>query len=213
MTHLDTQLAVALQRVSALPDRTGFPDDLTASWQQQWEHAERSLRRIRNLLTHMDEHAGRGDNERLSHAMEAWKAIQSEDVELGKALDAIRSQAGRLHADARDDWNALDTEIATHLETIHSCALALRVKLELMKHYTGGEVNHVLAGMLSRLPNRTHVDTVEAEVYVQEYRQTMQDLDEERHKFGGFLDFIKGLVMWVETPEERMSKKTTHPPR
>ena len=104
----------------------------------------------------------------------------------------------------------MDSAITAHLETIHACALALRVKLELMKDYTRQEVNHVLEGMLSKLPNRAQSDTMDAEAYVQQYRETIHELDEERHEFGGFMDFIKGLAMWVETPEERMKKKHSH---
>ena len=207
---LDTALALTLQNAKRLTEKSGRSGDWNSNWLRLWEHAGEILHRLRSLLADMEGFVERGDEDNLRHAMDAWKSIQSRDAEMGMALDAIRSEANGMDAGAREDWSAVDSEITTHLETIHACALALRVKLELMKDYTKKEVNRVLEGMLSKLPSRAQSDTKDAEAYVQQYRQTIHELDEERHEFGGFMDFIKGLAMWVETPDERMKKKRAH---
>ena len=213
LLHLDTQLNAVLQESLALPAKSGFPSDLAAQWEQQWKHVVGILHKMHALLTNMDEYVQRGDTHSLSSAMDSWRAIQSDDIELTKELNAIRGEASRLHGDARQGWESLDAAVTAHLEAIHACALALRVKQELLKDYTGAEASHVLAAMLSKLPNRAQMDAAGAEAYVQEYREAMHAIDDERHEFGGFMDFIKGLAMWVETPEERLKKKTDHPPR
>jgi hypothetical protein len=207
LKEVDASLAVALQKAVGLAGTPGFPSDQSASWHQQCKEIEGILRQIRGHLTEMDGLVERGDRNGLQRAKEAWKAIQSDDSKLSVALDAIRSCASGLSDHAREEWNSVDTAIARHLESIHACALALRVKLELMKDYSKAEVSHMLEGMLAKLPSRSQADTKEAEAFVREYRQTERELSQERHEFGGFMDFVKGLAMWVETPEERMNKK------
>ncbi len=196
-----------LQTAKGLGDKSGLPSDWIASWHRHWEGVGSILHRIERLLGDMDGFVERADSDNLERAMEAWKSMQAQDVEMNRALDGIRSQAGGLHAEARQEWKQVDAAITVRMEGIHARALALRVKLELMKDYTKSEVSHLLAGMLEKLPNRARSDTTDAEAFVQQYRQTVHELDEERHEFGGFMDFIKGLAMWVETPEERMKKK------
>ena len=149
---LDTALALTLQNAKRLTEKSGRSGDWNSNWLRLWEHAGEILHRLRSLLADMEGFVERGDEDNLRHAMDAWKSIQSRDAEMGMALDAIRSEANGMDAGAREDWSAVDSEITTHLETIHACALALRVKLELMKDYTKKEVNRVLEGMLSNSP-------------------------------------------------------------
>jgi hypothetical protein len=47
---------------------------------------------------------------------------------------------------------------------------------------------------------------MDAESYEQEYRTAANELKQERHKFLGFMDVIKGALLWVETTEERVRK-------
>ena len=203
----DRALDLTLQSAKAIGDESGLPGEWTATWNRQWEYVRGILDQIQNLLGEMEGHVEKEDSDGLRQAMDAWRAIQAQDVEINLMMDDIRSQARGLGGNARLEWTAVDAAIAAHMEAIHARALALRVKLELMKDYTKKEVNHLLEGMLAKLPNQTKADTQDAEAYVQQYRQTVRELDEERHEFGGFMDFIKGLAMWVETPDERMKKK------
>ena len=43
-------------------------------------------------------------------------------------------------------------------------------------------------------------------LYQQELDRAKTELDEERHRPLGFLDDIKNLFGWIETPEERVSR-------
>ena len=200
-------LILTLQSAKSLGDESGQPGEWCATWSRQWETVREILDRLQSLLGEMERHAEKEDGDSLRRAMDAWRAIQAQDVEMNLMMDDIRSQARGLDGNSRLEWTAVDAAITAHLESIHARALALRVKLELMKDYTKKEVNHLLEGMLAKLPNQSKADTKDAETYVQRYRQAVHELDEERHEFGGFMDFMKGLAMWVETPEERMKKK------
>jgi hypothetical protein len=206
----EAALALVLQTAKGLAGKSGLPADWDANWRREWEHVEVTLDRIRGFLGDMDAFLEHEDNDSLRRAMDVWKTIQSLDVDLNTALDRIRADTRALAPDARREWSEVDEALTTQLEAIHARALAFRVKLELMKDYTKSEVSHLLEGMLSKLPNRGASDTMDAEAYAQQYRQTIHELDEERHQFGGFMDFIKGLAMWVETPHERMKKKSLH---
>lgn len=203
----DRALNLTLQSAMSLGDESGLPGEWRATWTRQWEAVRGITDRLQSLLGEMEGHVEKEDGDGLRQAMEAWRAIQAQDVEMNLMMDDIRSQASGLGGNARLEWTAVDAAMVAHMEAIHARALALRVKLELMKDYTKKEVNHLLEGMLAKLPNQTKADTQDAEAYVQQYRQTVRELDEERHEFGGFMDFIKGLAMWVETPDERMKKK------
>jgi hypothetical protein len=154
----------------------------------------------------MDHSIESSDSDRLKKALEAWETFQSEDAKLVEALSAIRAQASGLNAPVRKDWNTLACSLESHLETIHACAQALRIKLELLKKHSKEEVDHLVQNILAKLPNRTHTDGMEAEIYEQKYREAAIKLEKEQHEFLGFLDVVKGLFIWVETPEERTRK-------
>ena len=40
----------------------------------------------------------------------------------------------------------------------------------------------------------------------QEFRTAAIELEREHHRFMGFMDVIKGLLMWIETTDERVRK-------
>jgi hypothetical protein len=71
----------------------------------------------------------------------------------------------------------------------------LRLKLELLTKHTKAEMDVLLQDVLDASDtNAQHwrVNLVELE------------LEKEQHQAGGFLDAVKALFLWVETPEERM---------
>ena len=45
-----------------------------------------------------------------------------------------------------------------------------------------------------------------ATTYKQEFDQAAIDIELEQHQDSSFMDVVKALFMWVETPEERMRK-------
>lgn len=44
------------------------------------------------------------------------------------------------------------------------------------------------------------------ENYVHEFRMAAIELEREHHRFLGFMDVVKGLLMWIETTDERVRK-------
>lgn len=206
LKELEKDLTVTLQCARHFGKKHGSPDDWNTNWHQQWDNVEGILRRIRLLVNEMDGSIESSDSDRLKKALEAWETIQSEDAKLVEALSAMRAQASGLDAAVRKDWNILARTLESHLETIHACAQALRIKLELLKEHSKEEVDHLVQDILSKLPNRTQADGIDAENYEQEYRKAATELEQERHKFLGFVDVVKGLLMWVETTEERARK-------
>ena len=122
------------------------------------------------------------------------------------ALSTIRTQAGELDTAGRKEWNILATVLESHLEIIHACAQVLRIKLEMLKKYSPTEVDQLVQGITSKLPNRTQVKAMNAETYELEYQKAVAELGKEHHQFMGFMDIVKGMFMWIEPPETRVRK-------
>jgi hypothetical protein len=206
LKELEKDLSVTLQCARHFGKQHGSPEDWNTNWHQQWDNVEGLLRRIKVLVHEMDGSIESNDSDRLKRALAAWETIQSEDARLVEALSAIRAQAIGLNAAVRKDWNILARTLEIHLETIHACAQALRIKLELLKEHSKEQVDQLVQDLLAKLPNRTHADGMDAEKYEQEYRKAATELEQERHKFSGFMDVVKGLWMWIETTEERVRR-------
>lgn len=206
LLELENDLTEALQHVRHFGRKHGSPDDWNMYWQQQWDHVERLLRRIRALVMEMCGSIESCESDRLNKALETWETIQAEDDRLVEALGAIRAQVSGLNVTVRKDWNIVARTLETHLETIHACGQTLRIKLELLKTHPREDVDRLVLDILSKLPSRTGADGVETETYEQEYRKAAAELDHEHHKFLGFMDVVKAAWMWIETPEERVRK-------
>jgi hypothetical protein len=54
---------------------------------------------------------------------------------------------------------------------------------------------------------------MEAGEVEEEYRKAAIELEQERHKFLGFVDVLKGLLMWIETTEERVHRNVSFAPQ
>jgi hypothetical protein len=206
LKELERTLALALQCARDFGRKQGSPDSWNTDWNQQWDKLEGILRRIRVLMNEMDDSIEGSDSARLKKALEAWETFQEEDARLLAVLNAIRMQATGLNAGVRKDWNSLAHPLESQLETIYACAQASRIRLELLKKHSKEEVDRQIQDLLSKLPNRFHADGSDSEKFEQEYRTAASELEQEHHKFFGFVDAIKGLLMWIETTEERVRK-------
>jgi hypothetical protein len=172
-----------------------FDTGWNTSWNQQWVIIELLLSRIKSLVYEMEKVIESNDTSKLKEALAAWESIQSEDVHLVESMNAIRQQANALNPIARVEWNLLASNFDSNLETIHASSQALRLKLELLTKHTKAEMDVLLQDVLDASDtNAQHwrVNLVELE------------LEKEQHQAGGFLDAVKALFLWVETPEERM---------
>jgi hypothetical protein len=210
-THLDQlekSLATSLQSGRHLPSRQALPHIWDRKWQGHWDNIEEILERTRThvneLVDGLESHVENNAGEHLSRAMSAWEAIQCEGDFLQQALAQVRVQADQLSAGDRENWNTLARTLEYELEAIHYFAQAMRIKLMLLNGHSQEEAGQVVQSIITQFPERQPQPGNEEELYDHEYRRAVLQLREEQHKFLGFLDIFKSLLMWVETPEERM---------
>lgn len=206
LIELEQDLIVALRRARGLGEEFGSPGDWNTAWCHHWDHVEAILQRIRGLLQEMQEAISSLETDRLSKALTAWETLQEEDAKLVLSLGALRQQAVGLNESAQDEWKTMARALEPHLETIHGCAQALRLKLELLKVHSKEEVDHLVKELLARLPLRLKADAAASGENAQAYDKAEAELDHERHTYMGLMDVIKGLFMWVETTDERIHK-------
>jgi len=206
LVELERELIVKLKRARGLGTEYGSPEDWNTAWCHHWDHVEAILLRIRELVQEMNEAVTSLEADRLSKALTAWETLQTEDAKLVLSLGALRQQAVGLNASAQDEWKAIASALEPHLETIHGCAQALRLKLELLKVHSKDEVDHLVKELLAKLPLRLEADAAASGEHAQAYDKAEAELDHERHTYMGLMDVIKGLFMWVETTDERIHK-------
>lgn len=204
LKQLSCDFGVTLRSARDLGLEQDFSKEWDATWKQRWVMVEDLLQRISGSMSEMDVAIDSSDRSRLQEAMGAWESIQSNDVNLVEIMSEIREQASALNAAARIEWNLLATAFDADLETIHACSQALRVKLELLSEHTKEEVDHLVQGFLVNLPKLPQADELEMVKYQLKLDAAAMELGKEKHQAGGFLDVVKALFMWVETPEERV---------
>ena len=93
-----------------------------------------------------------------------------------------------------------------HLTKLHICARVLRIRVELLRSNTREGTDHLVLQLLATLPGHTPAEEPDPELKRQKLQEAAADLAAEKHQAGGFLDIIKGLLMWVDTPEERVQE-------
>ncbi len=206
LIELEADLLTLLRNARGLGDEYGSPGDWNTAWCHHWDRVAANLLRIHHLVNEMSDAIASSENTRLSKALEAWTTLQAENTELAQTLSALRGQATGLNVEAQAEWNTTAHTLETHLETIQACSQALRIKLELLKKYSKEEMDQLVQDLLAKLPNRSLAAAVNAASYEHEYQQAATELEREHHKFQGVMDVIKGMFMWVETPEERTDK-------
>lgn len=80
----------------------------------------------------------------------------------------------------------------------------MRLKLGLLRRHTPEQATQFVETVFSRLaPLACRFPSV-PELFDKEYRQAEMELQREQHEYGGILDTLRSLVMWVESPEDRM---------
>lgn len=175
-------------------------------WQRTWDEVMASVRSIQGYLIDLGKLVAGEQGNRIESALAVWDLAQLEDAKLLAALRVVRMHAGELPKSSRGEWNQAAQRIESHLETIHTCAQALRVKLELLKQYSADEVEHLVANMRSKLSGDGSTTEGQEVAFDRDYRAASLNRAGDQHVYAGFLDVIKGLSMWVETPDERMRK-------
>jgi DNA-binding transcriptional MerR regulator len=80
---------------------------------------------------------------------------------------------------------------------------------ELLKVHPQSAVEEMLDHQLAKIQQESERLGQGAAQYEAEYRQATQELSQERQKYLGFGDVVKGLIQWVETPEERVQRNAS----
>ncbi len=203
LRELESTLDTTVHSARLFGRHHGSADAREARWHQQWDLTGEILLRLRRLVAQIEATIDSPDDDRHETALRLWTMAQDEDGRLLEALKHIRTQAGELDLAARKEWNQLARQLENQLETIHTCGQALRVKLELLKHHPRQEVDQLIHDVLAKPTG----GPTEGGPFDRDYRAAVLELDREHHVFKGFWDAIKGLSLWVETPDERMRKR------
>ncbi len=206
LEQLGRELTVAFDAARHFGERQSSAVGWNSAWRSKWDEVDRIVRRISARVHQIEVLIGGDDAERLKQAMSVWEAAQEQDIRLAQVLGGIRLQAASLDPAARSEWNQLARPIEVQLETIHACAQSLRVRLELLRDNSEEELDHLVRGIFSVPCAFAPADDAAAEPHDRDFREASEQLDREQHGFKGFLDVVKGLLLWVETPEERMRK-------
>ncbi len=205
LEELEKELTATLEGARSFGSRHGTPLAWNTLWLQHWEDVATILRRIRVLVGEMESCTQGDAPDLLNAALEAWEEMQGEDVQLAAALSNIQKQVSMLDAAVRADWNSIARSITPHLTKLHTCARVLRIRVELLRSNSREGVDQLVLHLLSTLPGHTPGEEPDPEIHRQKLQQAAVEIEQGKHqKSGGLLDVIKGLLMWVDTPEERV---------
>jgi len=212
LIELENQTVVILERARGLGTEFGSPADWNTAWCHHWDLIEITLNRIHSLVTEMHDYIQGVDPRRLVLALKAWETLQIENSRLSQTVGALRGQALGLNPSTQSEWHIIELEFDDHLETIHACAEALHVKLQLLNQHSTEEVEIQVQSILARLARHpAHQDT-RAPDYDEIYQKAAVALKRETNQCLGFMDIVKGMFMWVETTEERTDKMLANTP-
>lgn len=206
LVELERELILVLQRGRGLGAEYGSPGDWNTAWGHHWDLVGLILRRIHELVAELQGCINSSEADRHVKALETWTALQLEDAQLVQTLGALHGQAVGLNLTAQAEWEAIAKTMAAHLDIIHACAGALHSKLELLKNNSSAEVDAQVQKFRNRLPRAPQPRSGSTIDYKEEYQQAAVELQLEQNQFMGFIDVIKGLFTWVETPQERADK-------
>ena len=206
LAELEQALILVLQRGRGLGAEYGSPGDWNNAWGHHWDQVEINLCRIHELVSEVQDGIQSRQANRHDKALQTWTMLQIEDTRLEQTLEALHGQALGLNATAQAEWDGIARTLGEHLDVIHDCAEALRIKLELLKTHSCAEVDEQVQKLLSRLTRHPHSERASTIDYEEEYQQAAFELQQEKNRFMGFMDVVKGMFLWVETNQERTDK-------
>ena len=206
LTELEKAMLLVLQRGRGLGTEYGSPGDWNTAWGHHWDLVEIILRRIHSLVVRIQEDIQSRETGRHIKALQTWATLQIENDRLEQTLAALQSQAVGLNETAQAEWETIAHTLATHLDVIRACGQALRIKLELLKNHSSEEVDEQVRRLLDRISRAPHSHGVGTIDQQEEYQHAAVELLQEKNKFMGFMDVVKGMFLWVESTQERTDK-------
>lgn len=208
LTKLEDELMQVLQRGRGLGTEYGSPGDWSNAWGHHWDLVERILCRIHDLVSEVQAGIQSHDTNRHEKALQTWTKLQIEETRLEQTLQALQGQALGLNAAAQSEWAAIARSLETHLHVIHNCTDAMRIKLELLKNNSSTEVDEQVQKLLLRLSSSPHLQSGGSIDSHTEYQHAAVELQQAKNKFMGFIDLVKSMFLWTDTPQERADKNT-----
>lgn len=202
LRELEQTLNTTIHSARLFGNRQGTPAERERQWHRQWDDVTGILGLVRQLVARIEVTLAGTTPDRRETALGLWREAQVRDGELLAALSKIRTCASTLDQATRKDWNQLARRLEDQLETIHACAQALRVKIELRSTYPEPAADALFRSLLPVWP----AGPGDEPAFDQDYRRATSELDREHHAFAGLWDVIKGLSLWVESPDERMRR-------
>lgn len=209
LQELQRNLLVTLKGIRLLARMPGAPAEWMAAWEHRWSRLEGILSRLGDLVGSMDASIQQGDATSVAPALGLWGRIQDEEAQLAVELEALRVLAESLEPSRLADWNILARAIELHIQTHHACAQALRVKSVLLQRHSKADVDRMVEEVLLLLPHPAKAYAMDSQAHWEACRSAAAELEREHHQFLGFADVVKGLLMWVETTEERADRNLT----
>ena len=76
----------------------------------------------------------------------------------------------------------------------------------LLKDYTREELARIMESVLEPSLDVSPLEGIDSKRYAMEYQKAVEELRRERQEFLGFEDVVRGLMMFVESPEERVRR-------
>ena len=92
------------------------------------------------------------------------------------------------------------------LEAIHYFAQAVRIKPVVLNGHSREEAGDVVQSLISQLPEHLPQPGPAGGLYDHEHRCAAFQIKQEQHQYLGYMDVVRALFMWVETPEEWMNR-------
>lgn len=207
LKELDAELVQNLQKARTLAAPECAAPGWADIWKARWDKVDETMERIRALTNEMNRSIECGDTQCLSLALESWDNLRIEDVKLAGALGTLQDQAVSVNAAQRQDWSNVAHTLQSHLAAIHACTQALRFKLELLNKDTSGEAGIPTQGIEENPQPLSEDAGDDATPHEQKVDNAAIEIGREQHLVLGFMDVVKAMFLWVESPEERILKE------
>jgi hypothetical protein len=172
----------------------------SGDWARDWD-------RIESLLTTIGEHTANARN-RLNATtpaddpLEGWRMLAEVENEIDTLLTKRKAASAQFTASAANtDWEAGWLALESQFSTLRAHVRSVHVKLELQRRFGEQLAGEIATELAQRLP-----DDLRDAKGIEALEKAGKQLQEERSQFGGVLDILKALALWVESPEERARK-------
>jgi hypothetical protein len=206
LTELEHALMNVLQRGRGLDTEYDSPGDWSTAWGHHWDQVAIIVCEIHDLVAVVQNAIQSRATNRHDQALQAWTKLQIENTRLEQTLAALQGQAVGLNASAQTEWAAIAKTLQAHLDVIQNCADALHIKLELLRNHSSEEVDDQVQKLLLRLSRQSPPQSVSSIDFAEEYQHAVVELQQEKNKFMGFMDVVKGMFLWTDSVQERTDK-------